>query len=181
MNRTSASMRLAVLDQIGQLVVVHAVDDDGVDLEPAEEAMRGGDAGVDGRQLVEARQRAEAIGVQRVEADGDAAQARASGARRAWSASRTPLVVSARSASPGLAASIADERRQVAAQERLAAGQAQPVHAERDEDVDERADLLEVQDVLARQPGVVLLRHAVRAAQVAAVGDRQPQVAQRAF
>ena len=48
-----------------------------------------------------------------------------------------------------------------------------------EEDVDQRADLLEVQHVLARQPDVVVLRHAVFAAQVAAVGDRQPQVAQR--
>ena len=53
------------------------------------------------------------------------------------------------------------------------------VDAERHEDVDERADLLEVEHVLARQPDVLLLRHAVLAAQVAAVGDRQAQVAQR--
>ena len=35
------------------------------------------------------------------------------------------------------------------------------------------------QNVLARQPGVLLLRHAVRAAEIAAVGDRQAQIAQR--
>src|SRR5581483_8041579 len=51
--------------------------------------------------------------------------------------------------------------------------------AEADEDVDEAADLLEVQHVLARQPRVVVLRHAVFAAEVAAVGDRQAQVPQR--
>ena len=67
----------------------------------------------------------------------------------------------------------------VAAQQRLAAGQPDLVDAERQEDVDERAGFLEVQHVLARQPDVVVLRHAVFAAQVAAVGDRQPQVAQR--
>ncbi len=39
------------------------------------------------------------------------------------------------------------------------------------------ADLLERQHVLARQPEVLVLRHAVVAAQVAAVGDRQPQAA----
>ena len=67
----------------------------------------------------------------------------------------------------------------VAAEQRLAAGQPDLVDAERQEDVDERARLLEVQHVLARQPDVVVLRHAVFAAQVAAIGDRQPQVAQR--
>ena len=71
------------------------------------------------------------------------------------------------------------ERRQVAAQQRLAAGQADLVHAEREEDVDERARLLEMQDVLARQPDVVVLRHAVFATEVAPIGDREPQVAQR--
>ena len=43
----------------------------------------------------------------------------------------------------------------------------------------EPLDLLEVEQILARQPHVVLLRHAVTAAEVAAVGDRQAQVAQR--
>ena len=71
------------------------------------------------------------------------------------------------------------ERGQIAPQQRLAAGQPDLVDAERREDVDQRLDLLEVQDVLARQPHVVLLRHAVAAAQVAAVGDRQAQVPQR--
>ena len=68
---------------------------------------------------------------------------------------------------------------EITAQQRLAARESEPVHAERQEDVDERADLLEVQDVLARQPHVLFLRHAVLAAEVAAVGDRQPQVFQR--
>ena len=91
-----------------------------------------------------------------------------------------PLVVSARSVQARLgrrAAATSDV--EVAAEQRFAAGQPEPVDAERDEDVDERADLLEVQHVLARQPHVLLLRHAVLAAQVAAVGDRQPQVPQR--
>ena len=49
----------------------------------------------------------------------------------------------------------------------------------RAEDVGEPADLLEVQDVLAGEPGVVLLGHAVGAAQVAAVRHRQAEVAER--
>jgi hypothetical protein len=47
--------------------------------------------------------------------------------------------------------------------------------------IDETLDLLELQDVLARQPEVVLLRHAVLAAKIAAIGDREPQVRQRSL
>ena len=42
------------------------------------------------------------------------------------------------------------------------------------------ADLLEREDVLARQPDVLLLRHAVLAAQVAPVGHRDAEVPERA-
>ena len=72
-----------------------------------------------------------------------------------------------------LAREQAHEVRKVAAHERLTAGQPELVHAEVGEDIDEDAHLLEIEDVLARQPRVVALRHAVLAAQVAAVGDRQ--------
>ena len=44
MNRTSALTDSPVLDQIDQLVVVDAADDDRVDLQAAEDAVRGGDA-----------------------------------------------------------------------------------------------------------------------------------------
>ena len=40
--------------------------------------------------------------------------------------------------------------------------------------------LVEIEDVFARQPGVLGFRHAVVTSQVAAVGDRQPQARQRA-
>ena len=66
----------------------------------------------------------------------------------------------------------------MAAKQRFAAGEAQLVDPEADEDVDERADFLEAQQVLARQPDVVFLRHAVGTPQVAAVSDRQPEIAQ---
>ena len=83
-------------------------------------------------------------------------------------------------ADPRLRGQHADEARQVAAQQRLAAGQAHLVHAEVEEHVGQRGDLAEVQDVLAREPDVLLLRHAVAAAEVAAIGDRDAQVAQHA-
>ena len=72
------------------------------------------------------------------------------------------------------------ELRQVPPDEGLASRQADPVDAQVREDSDEPGDLLEVEDVLPRQPGVVLLRHAVSAAQVAPVGDREAQVPERA-
>ncbi len=72
-----------------------------------------------------------------------------------------------------------NERGEIAPEQRFAAGQPNLVDAERNEHVDQRADFFEVEDVLARQPGVLVFRHAVFAAQVAAVGDRQAQVSQR--
>ena len=79
----------------------------------------------------------------------------------------------------GRAGKARDERRKIAAEQRLAAGEPDLVDAEPDEHVDQPLDFLELQDVLARQPHVILLGHAVAAAQVAAVGDREAQVAQR--
>ena len=76
-----------------------------------------------------------------------------------------------------------DEVRQRLPDERLAAGDPQLPDAELDEDPGQPADLLVGQDLRVRQEGVVapedLGRHAVRAAEVAAVRDRDPEVAQR--
>ena len=90
-----------------------------------------------------------------------------------------PLLVSARSARPDFADNIATSDGQIAAQERFAAGEPHAVHAEADEDVGEPADFLEVEQIVLRQPHVVGLRHAVLAAQIAAVRDRQAEVPQR--
>jgi hypothetical protein len=68
------------------------------------------------------------------------------------------------------------EIREVAAHERLAAGQAHVVDAHLGEQSDEADDLLEGQDVVALEPGEPLGRHAVLAAEVAAVGDRHAEV-----
>ena len=46
-----------------------------------------------------------------------------------------------------------------------------------EERVDEAADLLEAEDLRLGEPDVLLLGHAVAAAQVAAVGDRDAQAA----
>ena len=64
----------------------------------------------------------------------------------------------------------------------LAAGEPDLRHAQLGEHPHQPRDLLERQDLVPRQEGVVgaedLARHAVRAAEVAAVGDGDPQVAQ---
>src|SRR6185436_9752574 len=73
-----------------------------------------------------------------------------------------------------------DQARQVAAEQRLTTGNADAVDAQGGEGVDEAGDLFEVEDAFARQPGVVRLRHAVLAAQVAPVRDRNAQAAQPA-
>ena len=74
-----------------------------------------------------------------------------------------------------------DQVRQVAPDERLAPGDPQLLGAEPDEDAGDPLDLLEREDLIVREERVVapedLLRHAVRAAEVAAVRDRDPQVA----
>ena len=76
-----------------------------------------------------------------------------------------------------------DQSVQVLAQQRLAAGQADLLDAVGDERARQPRDLLEAQQFGVRQEAVVpvedLLRHAVGAAEVAAIRDRDAQVAQR--
>ena len=76
-----------------------------------------------------------------------------------------------------------DEALDVAADERLAAGQPDLLDAQAGEDLREAGDLLERQEVASGEEGVVapvdLLGHAVDATEVAAVRDRDTEVAQR--
>src|SRR5262245_21767801 len=67
---------------------------------------------------------------------------------------------------------------QVTAKQRLAARQPDLVNAKRGKHVNEGFDLLEMQDVLARQPDVLRLGHAIATAKIAAIGDRETQVAE---
>ena len=79
-----------------------------------------------------------------------------------------------------------DQDRQVRANGRFPAGETDPLHAVAlDEDPRQPLDLLEAQELGLRQELVflaeVLGRHAVGAAEVAAVGDRDAQIAHRAI
>ena len=72
-----------------------------------------------------------------------------------------------------------DQFGQVAADQRLPAGDPELPHPERREPLDDERRLVETQEVLPRQPHILLLRHAVLATEVAAVGDREAQAAER--
>ena len=89
-------------------------------------------------QIVSARERAESSGSQRVEADRDAVQSgRAQGCRIAR-ASRTPLVVIARSRSPAARRVTRSSTGKIAAEERFPSGDPDAVDAERRKRVDDR-------------------------------------------
>jgi hypothetical protein len=94
--------------------------------------------------------------------------------------SSAPLVVSVRST--GSAPSIATSRSRFLRKQRLAAGQPDLLDAEAGEDAGDARDLLERQQRRVRQERVVapehVARHAVDAAEVAPVGDRDAQVVQ---
>ena len=164
-------------------VLVDAALDHHVDLDRRE--ARGG-RGVDALEHLRHREvdvvhRAERRVVERVEAHGDALRGRRRAARAPCCASSEPLVVSVRSTS-ATSREHRDQPLEVLAQQRLAAGQPDLLDAEADEHARDARDLLERQQLVVRQERVVaaehLLRHAVDAAEVAAVGDRDAQVVQ---
>ena len=163
--------------------VVEAALDDDVDLHRQAGFGRGVDPGEDARDReVDVVHRPEHLVVERVEADGDARQPRV-GERlrllrqeRCVRRQRDVEVVAERR-------ELRDQHLEVAPEERLAAGDAELLHAELDEHARDALDLLEREELTPRQEAVVvpedLLRHAVDAAEVAAVGDRDPEIANR--
>ncbi len=77
-----------------------------------------------------------------------------------------------------MAAEVAKQREDVAPHQRLAAGDAQLAHAVPNEDGAEPVEFLEREQVALGEEGHVL-RHAVDAAEIAAVGHRDAQVGDR--
>ena len=179
MKRSSAPSVSGVVQQRDHLIVVHAADDDGVHLEPGEAWPRR-PRGRPGRRssssnrascLKRSRSSVSRLTVTPMQAGAleirrGALQEHAVGRHRQIADAIAPASRATRSVD-------------VAAEQRLAARQPHLVHAEIEEQVDQLLDLLEMEDVLARQPEILLLRHAVEAAQVASVGDREPQVPER--
>jgi carboxypeptidase Q len=123
----------------------------------------------------------ELVLVERIEADRQPAQA--GGAQRHGVLGEEAAVGGHRQVEVAERGEAAHEVVQVAAQQRFAAGQADLAHAELDEEPCQPLDLLEMEQRVARQELPVRPehppRHAVRAAEVAAVGHRDAEVAQR--
>ena len=80
------------------------------------------------------------------------------------------------SAMPGISRQFLDQPRQVAAHQRLAAGNAELRDAQRRGHAHETLDLFEAEDLLAFGVLHALFRHAVEAADIAAVGNADAQV-----
>ena len=137
------------------------------------------DAGQHARKVTPARDAPEALRVERIEADVDAVDTGRAQRRRQLGqqvgVGRQRDVVDARDR-----AQLADERRQVAAHGRLAAGEAHAAHAQRRKHPYQRRDLFERQHVGARRVLDAVVGDAVAAAVVAAVGHRHPQVVDHA-
>jgi hypothetical protein len=170
----------AKLDQVAQLVVVVAACHDRVDLEPGEACPPGRlDAREHARERIEPGQSDESVAPQRIEAHCEpmkAGRLEIGGLRlEQYAVGREREVPQ-----PGSGRQLPHEHRDVTAEQRLAARQPDPIDPHFPEELDEPANLFKRQDVLARQPEVLVLRHAVVAAQVAPVGDRQPEAPQRA-
>ena len=94
----------------------------------------------------------------------------------ACSASKMPLVVSAMSRIPGNLDQHFHQRRYIVPHQWFAAGQANFVDAQPRGDPHKASHLLERQQFLARPELDVLGRHAIKTADVAAIGDADPQV-----
>ncbi len=159
--------------------------DDGVDLDRRQPGLaRAGDAVEDPRHReVHPVHRHERLVVERVEADGHAAEAGV--AERSGEAAEGGAVRGQRQVHgfaggrPDLGEH-RDEVGQVAPDEGLATGDPELLDAERHERPGDPDDLLEAQDLIARQEREVapvdLLGHAVHAPEVAAVGDADAEV-----
>ena len=122
---------LRVFEERHQFVVVRAADDHRVELDVSKYLTASSMPASTCAQRIEPRERLKAIGTQRVEADRQTVQSARCGSVRACSASITPLVVSARSRIAGLSRNHPDQLGQVAAQQRLAAGEADAIDARR--------------------------------------------------
>ena len=169
-------------------MIVDPAPDDHVDLDRAQpDGQSRIDPVEDPRDReVDAVHRAEDRVVQRVETDGHALQAgvlqrpRQRPERSSVRGQREIQLLAVRRAQ---GSEHRDEIRQTPPNERLPAGDPQLLHAQRDERPRGSLDLLEGEDLVARQEREVAPKdfpgHAVGAPEVAAIGDRDAQVAER--
>ncbi len=163
--------------QLGRLVVVDAAQQHRVDLDRGQ---AGGARRLETRdhvvEAVASGDRVEGLAADGVEADVDPVEAgcRERG-RRALESQRVGGQADLERRVDGLGTP--DDVDQAAPHERLPAGEADLAHPEpADADVDQPDDLVVGQHVVVREPLEALGRHAVGAPQVAAVGQRDPEV-----
>ena len=165
--------------EIAKLVLVHALERDRVDLDREAGALRGVDPGQHLVEFAPARDRAELVGIERVERDVDALHAavrqlaRVFRKLRAVGGERQLIEPIAEMARERL-----HERHDAAPHQRLAAGEPQLAHAARNERAAQPVEFLQRQQVGLRQERHVF-RHAVDAAEIAAVGHRHAQIGDR--
>jgi hypothetical protein len=161
--------------EVHRLVVVAVTHHHAVDAERTQpRGVRCVDPGHDLRVDVAPRQRMEVLRVQGVQAHVDAAQPGLNQGRR-QALELGGVAGESQIPEPRDRSQLGDQAGQVLAQQRLAAGETKAARARGNRQPGDALDLLEAHQGLARQP-LHVLGHAVEAAQVAAVGDRDPQV-----
>ena len=164
----------------GDFVLVDAPERHRIDLDLEPGRLRGVDAGKHLVEIAPARDGAELVGVERIERDIDALDAvtcqLAGKARQLGAVGRQRQLVER--AAREMPRERADQRHDPAADQRLAAGKAELAHPLGDERGAQPVELLEGEQIGLRQERHVL-RHAIDAAEVAAVGDRNPQIGDR--
>src|SRR6187455_2363484 len=130
-------------DQIHQLVLVDAADDDGIQLDAGKERGRDGDSIKDAVELVESRERSEPLGLQSIETDRQAMETCVA-ERDRLRGEQYAVRGQGQVANRGPCRKSPNQVRQIAPQERLPAREPNLVDAERGEDVDQMLDLLEL-------------------------------------
>ena len=161
-------------------VLAVALQEDGVELDRIEPGgERRLDAAPDLGEVAAAGDCAEALGVEGVDADVDPVDAgrlqRRGEAGELGAVGRQREVLEA-----GEGLEPPHDVQQVLADQRLAAGQSHPPDAEAHQGADDRLDLIRREEVAVAEGEVGVLRQAIGAAQVAAVGHRDPQVGEPA-
>ncbi len=159
--------------QIDHLIVVQAADDDRVDLDrPQARRQRGAPPGQHVLQLPVAGQGAKALRAQRVQADVDPG----AGQRFGKTGQQHAVAGHREIVQPGDGHQLRHQVDDPPPDQRFPAGQADVDQAHLDRHAHDAHDLFIAQDALVRDLGHAVVGHAIDTAQVAAVGDRNPQV-----
>jgi hypothetical protein len=165
-------------EEVEHLVLVRPAHHHRVQLQREALGARRLDAGEHAGVMVGTGEGKEALGPQRVQADGEPPEpglvklARTLGQEHSVGGHREV-------AHGGASGERPHQGGDLRAEKRLSTRQTDLVDPQRAEDAGDAVQLLEGEQVLLRQPDVLRLGHAVAAAQVAPVGDAQPQAPQR--